>query len=231
MSNSKPSDIAKEVVEMLKQSDVWKWAESQMKASGANPPEEGDDLTPPGDGDDLDFNPDELPADEGDDPHRQYAAGMPGGSNTFIPGMERQKMSRDSDRIRLARAESLAALQAQELATLKIRFQREQREKDLIQLEAEGYILDRVEELDSVQEMSDERYQKHLSNIRRRYQKAPVNADLKRFSRPVPGVPGAPASLTREQAQTIAEKAIASGISFDQALAQHRTPGNATPVL
>lgn len=104
----------------------------------------------------------------------QKAMGAPSGGNTFVPSYGPKKMSRpaqDSQRIKLARLERAAQDQAQELTTMRVKLARAEREKDLVQLEAEGYQFDREEELDYVAPLAEEDYGRHVTMIRKRYQR------------------------------------------------------------
>lgn len=169
----------------------------------------------------------------------QYGAGGPSGSNTFTPGptpsgggdgqppgatvppvgrTEAARMQRDQEAIHYARLEQenaalkqrLDAVEATNRETAK-QYLRERREKDLIQLEAEGYQFDRAQELDDVTELSQERYVKHLEKIRRRYQRMPVPGPGRGF---VPTAPlrdaeqarsGPAKSYSREQSRAAIE--------------------------
>jgi hypothetical protein len=216
-----------------------------MPPDGGLPPEgdippEADFDEPP---EDEDFPPEEdEPADEEEEEEEddeepvRYQNAMPSGTNTCPPSykgrskmqrptapvqapnpaQERRRMTKDHQRTVLARYERQNAQMARELSNMRLRFQRAEREKDLIQLESEGYMLDRVEELDHVADMPEAVYRKHLGMIRKRYQKAPLgrlafDSESLRSATPQAG-------RSREQAQRIAEYAQHKGISFAAAL-------------
>lgn len=92
---------------------------------------------------------------------------------------ERIRMQRDQDAIRGRQSDArLAAVEA-ELAATKLQYQRTRREQDLIQLEAEGYDLDRAEELDRLTPLPDETYTAELGRMKKRYQRMPVGAMIR----------------------------------------------------
>jgi len=87
---------------------------------------------------------------------------------------EKVRMQLDSVKIRYAQQQQeIDALKADNNA-LKLRYQRERREKDLTQLEAEGYQLDRMEELTASDYMHDQAWTGHCEKIRLRYRRAPI---------------------------------------------------------
>ncbi len=89
---------------------------------------------------------------------------------------DRQRMASESDAIKSRRAdERIQAIEA-ELAATKLQYQRTRREQDLIQLEAEGYDLDRAEELDRLAPLPDENYTAELGRMKKRYQRMPVGS-------------------------------------------------------
>ena len=183
-------------------------------------------------------------AGEEDEPVR-YQNSMPSGTNTYTPSYCKPKqMSRQAqnprrvqlqrptlppelvERIRMAAAQRRAETTryqkafhqlASEHEQLRLKFQRADREKDLIQLEAEGYVLDRVEELDTVTDMDDAAYKRHLGTIRKRYQRAPVNVSLpgQSFRSPSP-VQG----RDKDRALQIAEYAAQKGITYADAISE-----------
>ena len=183
---------------------------------------------------------DEEDADDEGEPVR-YMASAPSGTNTHCPSgtsPRKTKMNRQPaptnyqaaeilDRVRMAadqrRAEkvryerALGKLQ-KENESLRLRFQRAERERDLVQLEAEGYLFDRVEELDHVSALSDDAYQKHLAMVRKRYQRAPIgearwNPASLRSASPGQG-------RSRERCQEIQEYATQKGVTYQEALAE-----------
>jgi hypothetical protein len=229
-------DIVDKLIAALEQTDIFKWAREKMKAEkgeqdamapegpeGGLPPEgpEGAEGGLPPEGE----LPPELPpeGDENMDPAAdkepvRYEGAAPSGSNTQVPGAIKKpaKMSRqDAELLRYQRDyEAMAA----ENHNLRLRFQRSEREKDLIELEGEGYMFDRGEELDLVAGLDDAAYKKHLSRIRTRYQRGPVvstatsRGPVVRNSRQ--------GTRTRDEVNEIVKFAEQKRISFEDALRQ-----------
>lgn len=66
-----------------------------------------------------------------------------------------------------------------EFEVLQRKFRRAERERDLVRMETvEGISFDMGEELDLVQDMTDDTYTKHKERMRKRYQRAPVGVNL-----------------------------------------------------
>jgi uncharacterized protein YciI len=151
--------------------------------------------------------------------------GSTGGSGAVYPtGGSRLKqakqLARSGSTIRLARMERALAASQQQMTELKVKLQRATREKDLIELEALGYDLDRTEELDFVQALPEEQYQKHLDRIKAHYTKAPLpgfGPDPVRYARSSAS-PRAAQGLSKERAREVADYATRRGISFAAAL-------------
>lgn len=137
---------------------------------------------------------------------------------------DRVRLIRDRDQALLARYARAFELQQAQIEDMRVRFQRAERERDLLQLEAEGYLLDRVEELDYCQGMPEDYYQQHLSLIRKRYARAPVATGFNlpgriQYSAPAygqmaPTPPHSPGLHSREQMMEIANRALAEGRDF-----------------
>lgn len=171
---------------------------------------------------------DEAEDDEDEEPVRYSGAqcALPSGSNTYIPtGPKVKNSKKTSDKVRLTRdglrtqlAQYQRAFTRQERINqhLLLKLQRAEREKDLIQLESEGLIFDRAEELEDVTGMDPRRYQKHIEKMRVRYQKAPLGDGLDR----VLGNSRQDISkgLTKERQQELQKEAIKRGISFEAIL-------------
>jgi hypothetical protein len=235
-------EVVDAVLNALKQTAVWKWAESMMKQSEeeepmpgegepmpmgeGEPPEESaeNEVSGMGGGQPEDYDMDEDEAEqglkegEGEEPVRYNAScSVPSATNVSphtTKGLRKQ-MARDQDRIRLARyAQRQGELEGQVQELLR-RYQRSEREKDLIQLEAEGFDLDRIEELDEVEGMPETNYRKYLSRLRKRYKK-PFSHE----SRVVVdyGRSGLSHERSREEMQHVAEEATKRGISYEEAL-------------
>lgn len=192
--------IVDAVLEAIKGTDVWQFmtqkmeeesagsdespsgAGSESPLAGMEAPPEGGEFDPSSgqgladalggepDGDEG-ANPEDVPTDEQEPV--QMSAATASGSNTFAPagmGNRPQQYSKVSF-AKLAR-ENEDMKHA--LNSLIVRYRRSEREKDLIQLETEGYMLDRSEELSLCDNLTDEQFKSHLQRVRHRYQKAPV---------------------------------------------------------
>ncbi len=80
-----------------------------------------------------------------------------------------------------------------------------QRKADLMQLEAEGFTFDLAEELEIIADYEPARFQKHVSQMRKNYRKAPVNVNV--IPAAIPAEGGKPAADPREVMQQAALKA------------------------
>jgi len=130
-----------------------------------------------------------------------------------------QKMARNRGEDRLVRYQRAVQKQARELQDMRIRFQRAERERDLMELSAQGYEFDPVEELDYVSQLPEDHYQYHLGRIKKRYQRAPIGDarfDLGMSRNPTPSG----ANNSREQAQQIQAYALKKGISYEDAMGE-----------
>jgi hypothetical protein len=187
------------------------------------------------DGEDADDE-DEDEDDEDEDEPIRYECGYPGASNTYTPKMNKTKHPKKaqkkparqqfqragaspSERIRFARLEQELNKMRQVNAALVRKYARSEREKDLIQLEAEGYELDRNEELDFVENLDDSSYQAHLNRIRRRYSRSPVHGGVFQMAS-VTRAPAQDGRRDKNRMREIAEFAAANGISYQQAVEQ-----------
>lgn len=147
----------------------------------------------------------------------QYAAAAPTSTNVAVPGddLERVRMQRDQQAIRLATLETDSKRRDAELADLRLKYQRSTREKDLIQLEAEGYQFDRGEELDGLAPLADADYAKQLGRIRARYQRVPSGSLI--ATAPV-REGGAKARATKDDANKAVRLSQSRKIPYEQAL-------------
>jgi hypothetical protein len=119
------------------------------------------------------------------------------------------------DRIKLSRVEQENQVLQKEIQNIKLKFQRAEREKDLIELEAEGFMLDRGEELSLVQSLPENTYRAHLQIIRKRYQKAPIGARASYYQESrSSGVRG----RTKDEVNEAINFATSNGISYQEAL-------------
>jgi hypothetical protein len=130
----------------------------------------------------------DMEKDDEDEEQKDDYDAEPSGSNTFVPGLveekKAKKMRKDSDRIKLARLERRNSELEAERDSLLLKLRRSEREQDLIQLEAEGYQFDRVEELEHAETLDSAAYEKHLNRVRSRYRRVPVGAPLIRTAEP-----------------------------------------------
>jgi hypothetical protein len=159
---------------------------------------------------------------------------MASGSNTAVPeGGQPQTYAKatpptvtakpaEDDKLRMAREQSaielaqyqkraeeqdarIKALESREAESAK-KFQKSQRERDLIQLEAEGFKFDRAAELDDFADRDDAAWQKHQARIKERYQRAPVGDGIPRFAMARDQVEGTDGKL--ELGRDRAERAV-----------------------
>jgi hypothetical protein len=223
--NDNVDSIVQKVLQALQQTDVWKAMEAQMGQGEQVPQDDGlggdeggdmplDDEPIPGDG-----GGDDVPLDDDlEDEPKQYnaVAGYPSGSNVAIPAGDRKRMQRDQKRGQLARLQASHKQLMKQNADLLLRFQRSEREKDLIQLESEGFQFDRAEELEDLAALPDNVYRKRLNLIRKRYSKAPVGG---RGFHTVTETRGGK-ERTRDQVQGVIEYAQKHGLSYEQAVAK-----------
>ena len=222
------------VLEAIKSTDVWQYMSQKMSeegAQGGESPSGAGDMNPMGDPaaaggpPEGEFDPsmdglgDEgMPPEgampEGEDDEEEpvkMSASTASGSNTFAPGDARQKYSKLSF-AKLAREnEGMKGA----LNNLIIRYRRSEREKDLIQLESEGYMLDRGEELALCDTLTDEQFKSHLTRVRHRYQKAPVGSApyFEQTARTNQG-------RTSHDAEAAASYALNNNCSYEEALSK-----------
>ena len=233
-------DNAKQIVDQvlaaIQETDVWQFMSQLMEeaksegVSGESPMDDGSqdqDVS-------VDQEPtDELPAPEDDEddvnkpvqynqgtPMKKYSA--PSGTNTFVPSGDKDqvRLQRDQARIRLSRVEMENERLKKEVDKLRLKFRRSEREKTLIQLDAEGVQFDLAEELEDSMNLTDESFDKRVDRIRKRYQRAPVGeSDALRHSRihnPAP----AGQKMTKGRMEEIVRYARKKGIDFEDALAE-----------
>lgn len=211
-------EIVDAVINALQQTDVWQFlsqlasqaGQDQGEPEGAMPPEGA--VPPEG----------AMPPDAGAPPMGDGAEEVPMDAGAPLPeesAEEEQPVQasrKKYDRIRLSRIEQENQVLQKELHGFKVKFQRAEREKDLIELEAEGYLLDRGEELGIVQGMPEKTYKSHLQIIRKRYQKAPIGGlrtALLSESRA-----GVLRNRTKDEVNAAIDYATSHGISYSDAL-------------
>ena len=194
--------IVQEVMAAIQETDVWKFMEQQMNAEESQ----------------VDEGQEELPLDEGNVPAdpaamgggdpQSYSPSAASGMNTFPPDKALMKAKGEISKLQ-SRYKSVH----QENTDLVRKLRRAERRADLIQLEAEGYNFDLEEELDDMEDLTEDKYQRALDKVRR-YQKAPV--DGQRFSDTRTATPGRNA-MSKDQAIKVAEYATAHNLSFEAA--------------
>jgi hypothetical protein len=166
--------------------------------------------------DDTDTDKDTYEEDDDDDKEKDANdASCASGSNTFVPGMvddkKAKKMRRDSDRIKLSRLESMLGEVAEERDRYKLMLRRSERERDLKQLEAEGYQFDPVAELAHTETLDDAAYATHISRARTLYRKFPVGKALIQTEEPKVGT-------TKEEINEVLRLAAKNNVDFETAL-------------
>lgn len=169
-----------------------------------------------------------------DEDRESYEASEPGPSNTFTPGgtgctpeSEKRRMYEESDRIKrhnyekdLADQREINELLIQTVSELKHDNRRVLYEKKLIQLESEGYEIDRVDEMESLKLESPTDYEaSQEARIRKCYRRSPVgtktNVAVANF---VPAEPvAAPKLMNREQSTLVANYAMQNGVGIPEA--------------
>ena len=256
MMNTSGGDIAEivsTVVNALSQSDVWQWANQQMRAIQSQEMGIDDSLLPENDDDNQELMPEEMgdeempvegeeefSPEEGEEEPQEELEGEPEDSATpegdeeeevaEAPqkgGLVRMSKTVEGDiKIRLSRVEKengelLAKLSDAQNAVedIRLKYRRTQRERDIVSLEHDGYVLDREEEIDHVVNLDDATYSKHLDIIKKRYQRAPVNAVPFAVADAAIKAPGQPRS--KEDISKIVKDALDSGITYEAALSKH----------
>lgn len=94
-------------------------------------------------------------------------------------GKEKLRMQFDQHKRKYAKLESDYKALYSKVAVIERRERRADRKASLMQLEAEGYVFDHAEELDTVQDYDQAKFSKHCSNIKKNYKKAPVGMNLR----------------------------------------------------
>jgi hypothetical protein len=231
--------IVDAVLEAIKSTDVWQYMSQKMSeegAQGGDSPSGAGDMNPMGDpgmdgppegefdpasealggeGPPPGGVPPEMPEGGMEDDEEQplkMSAATASGTNTFAPGDDLRhkfskvnfaKMARENEEMKGA------------LNNLIVRYRRSEREKDLIQLESEGYMLDRGEELALCDNLTDEQFKSHLTRVRHRYQKAPVGS-MPYFEQTARTNHG----RTSHDAEAAATYALNNNCSYEDALAK-----------
>lgn len=211
--------IIEGVLAGLQQTDVWQFLTQLSQQGGEAPPEEGG-MPPegmPGEQPPMPEQGMEDPSMGGEQPPMPEEGGeepMPEESTEEEEPIQQSRGKR-YDRIKLSRVEQENQLLQKEIHNIKIKFQRAEREKDLIELEAEGFMLDRGEELALVQSLPENTYRSHLQIIRKRYQRAPLGARSSYYQE---SRSGGQRGRTKDEVNSAIDYATANGISYQEAL-------------
>lgn len=187
-------DFLKQVFEYLENSDVFKWARTQMQAQTkeAEREEEAEqDVTSLSD------------PSTGQEP----ASGPPSTPETY----EKVCSQRDQARRRLARMEAEHVAITERLEAMERKSRVAERRADLLALEQEGICFEMDEEIALIEGLPADKYGKHLDHMRKRYQRAPIGVNLRPATVPVEG---GKAPLSRDEVASLGSKAadlVASG--------------------
>ena len=157
-------------------------------------------------------------------------AGMPGPSDTFIPGTDKDKNKYQANPEKGRKAAPVSDKPDSKNAEL-IRYQktvddlvskleRQERlgkyEKELRVLDAEGFMFDMDDELADAGDETEEQFAKHKDRIIKRYQKSPVGSGYMIPSK----IPAGAKVTSREEQRKATSIATKKGIDFDAALAE-----------
>ena len=102
---------------------------------------------------------------------------------------------------------------------IRIKYQKAQRERDIVSLEHDGYILDRAEEMDHVALLDEATYGKHIDIIKKRYQRAPVGAGS--FSIAESAAKASTGGRSKEEISGIVQYALDNGVTYEAALSKN----------
>lgn len=183
--------------------------------------------------------PDQDFAEDEDLDRDNYEFAEPSGSNTFTPGTvpakercdmsanrrtryeapaaERQRMQAESGRITRRRYERDLAARDKRIADLELESRRAKYEKTLVQLEGEGFEIDRADEMEEIHENTPKDFEaKREKQIRKQYRRSAVNQPpIPTADPPVPE--SGPKAMSRDQIDKVSRHASKKGISFAEA--------------
>lgn len=183
-------ELVKLVCECITNSDVGKWAAEKMKCEASEkaaedkPAEDTADEDKPAEYEADDKE--DKPADEDDD-------------------KEKLKNQRDQEQRKYARLEADHKLLSSRLADLERKERISTRKADLLGIEAEGVLFEMAEELDTVSDLDDKSYARHLDKMRKRYSRSPIGVKVPVQAMPAHGVNVSTTELTSDQVQQAAE--------------------------
>lgn len=121
-------------------------------------------------------------------------------------GKEKLRMQFDQQKRKYAKLESEYKTLFAKVAMLERKERRADRKAQLMQLEAEGFVFDLADELETVQDMEPARFNKHVTCIKKNYKKAPIGVQLKPAPVPEEGGSLAPAVKTPHEVLLEASK-------------------------
>jgi hypothetical protein len=207
------TEMAKCFAEMLENSDIGKYVREHMKASEEAKVEEPEAK-----------HEDEVPvkSDEGEAQDDKEVESEEGDHKEDKPEekvKEKYKLQRDQERRKNAKLESAVKELHSRLADLERRERAAARKADLLAIEAEGVMFDMAEELETVSDMSEAAYEKHLGKMRKRYSRSPVGVSLNVERLPsagrAPSVDGS--GLSEAQSRKVRDLIINKGMSKEEA--------------
>lgn len=200
----------------------------------AGPDEAGGEGPPVAEQDGADESMGDEPDPAEDEERDQYEASEAGPDNTYAPGdcsagddKEKRRMYQESQRIKRHKYERDAAQQRQVndlliqgMGELEHKLRRVLYEKTLIQLEAEGYEIDRADEMESLKLESTPDYEaSQEARIRKCYRRSPVGTrtqvGVANFTPPAPAEP--PRPMGRDQTLAVANYVMKQGVSVPEA--------------
>jgi hypothetical protein len=151
-----------------------------------------------------------------EEPEKNDGGGSGGGTNLDKEEESEEEKKAEYERKTLRHQVEMFSRENQviktQLETLQQQLARTDREKDLTQLQAEGYDLDVNEELDHLQHMGPDQYSKALTLIRKHYQRAPVGVPYIRPANPEPK------EFTKEDMKTAMEMTASGKMTYEQAV-------------
>lgn len=229
--------------EIIKQSKEWqylcKMVEEATTPVAVDSDDTGDDIVGP-ESDEDKVTDEETSEEASEDFDADGDSGSaPSGGNTFIPGGDDDDKDKDKDddddktvekhsRVRRERddlkskyslLEATLAEKENEINLLLRKYRSSERERDLVRMQHEGYTFDLADEVETVADLSDEAYSKHLDKIKKNYRRAPIGI---KFDNQMPiDVTGKKPSLSAESMDKIVKYAVDKKVTWEQALKDH----------
>ena len=131
------------------------------------------------------------------------------------------RMEVDQYRIKLSKLEADLASTNAELTKVRSEARRESRERQLVQLEAEGFVLNRAEELQDADHLSDDQFKVKLERMRKNYRKSPVSQAVIPTADNTEGGADGKVKLDKGTMMKIASYATLKGCTFQDALQEY----------